>query len=428
MRNFDNSFMPQRFRLPEKDTRLFYEKPEWWAAFVKWAIIVVLLLGAAGFGATFALGKWKERKHRLEVAAQEARLRELETAKEREAKAAEANAEKAAREKAREEARAEKERARREKREAEEQRRADMEQKRIEMESRETGPRRISDLEKQQQTAGVRWWGKAEPPKFADRKEGDEYWCVFPSDRGETIIRVKVGADKTPAAVDLADGTGYLRPYERALLDEAVTQRPHLVLMDRAAWVRVPQHVLEKAAHLTVPKRTSFRPAEFLLGEDLYRLMRSHFRTNNRLERLECNVAMHWRDESHAPLTWTLQFDESLGSASLNHAIEDALQADLDAANGVASKKAAPKQAEKTESPEKQRASLTSRGTSLAGSQRTGRRLGENTKSLGGSSLSRQNQAEEVAAPREPERKEKVTRNDVQRVIDEGYLSASFVE
>ncbi len=420
MRNHDDNFLPQRFRLPEKDTRRFYEKPEWWVVFVKWAIIVVLFIGAIGFGTTFAMGKWKERKHRLEVAAQEARLREMEETKAREAKAAAQKAEKEAKEKARAEAKAEKERIRREKREAEEQRRAEAEQRRKELESREKGPRRVSDLEKQKQTAGVRWWGKGTPPKFADRRDGDEYWCVFPSDRGDTMVRVKVGPDKEkPASVDLAEGTGYMRAYEQELLDEAVEQRPHLVIMDQAAWVRIPAHMAEKAAHVTVPKRLSFRPAEVLMGEGLYQLVRSHFRSNNRLDRLDCNVEFHWRNETHPPITWRMKFDESLGSAKLNHAIEDVLQAELDAANRAAEKKRAARQPDRANS-------LSPRGNSLAGSSRSGRRLGENYKTLGGSD--RQDQRQEEAKANETPRQTRVAFSEVERVIDEGYLSASFAE
>ena len=425
MRNFNDSFMPQRFRLPEKDTRRFYEKPEWWVEFVKWGIIAVLLIGAAGFGISFAMGKWKERRQRLEAAAQEARLREHEEAKEREAKEAREKAEKEAREKARAEAKAEKERIRREKQEAEEKRRAEKEQRRLELASREKGPRHIADLEKKQETAGVRWWGKGEPPKFADRKEGDEYWCIFVSDSEETMVRVKVGADKNaPAAIELVDGEGYMRKFERELLDDAIAQRPHLVMMDRAAWVRPPAHMVEKAAHMSIPNNLPFRPAEVLLGERLYRILNNRFSSDNRLYRLICNVEFHWRGESHPPISWQLKFDEAIGSSKLYRAIEDALQAELDATNAAAAKKGSARQSEGLRAS----SGLSGGGTlggshsggGLAGGSRSGRRLGEGGGSSGGLSAKQERS--------EPPRKERVTRDDVQRVIEEGYLSASFAE
>ena len=440
MRNFDDSFMPQRFRMPEKDTRRFYEKPEWWIEFVKWGLIVSLLLGAAGFGISWASSKWKERQHRLEAAAQEARLRELEEAREREAKAAAAKAEKEAREKAK----AEKERQRREMREEQERQRAEKEEARRALAAREKGPRRISDLDKALQTAGVRWWGAGTPPKFAARKEGDEYWCVFPDSRGGTFVRVKVGADKdSPAAIELVDPEGYMRTYERELLDEAVATRPHLVFMDRAAWVRIPAQRIEASAHVTVPERTYFYPAEQLLGEDLYKMVRSQFRSNDRLERLNCNLEFHWRDETHPPVKWLLKFDESIGSMKLSRAIETELQAELDAKNAAEDAKAAAKRPDRGKSAAASSgfSSGSSRG-SLGGSARGslgggaggslgggsgGRRMGEGRSGgLSGSSQQSRETAEQKAA--EPPRKERVTRNDVQRVIVEGYLCASFAE
>jgi len=429
MRNYDDTPLPQRFpqrfRLPEKDTRRFYEKPEWWIVFVKWGIISVLLLGAAGFGVSFAMGKWKERKQRLEAAAQEERLREHEEAKVREAKEAREKAEKEAREKARAEARAEKERIRREKQEAEEQRRAEREQRRKELESREKGPRRVSDLEKQQQTAGVRWWGKGEPPKFASRKEGDEYWCVFTDGRTETMVRVKVGADKnTPAAIDLADGEGYMRPFERELLDEALAEKPHLVIMDRAAWVCLPQKVMEKAAHMSIPQQgNQFYPSEMLMGESLYRLVKNNFDTQNRLDRLDCNLEFHWRGEARTPLSWRLKFRETLSRSTMNTAIENTLQAEMDASYAATAKtkKAAAK-------PAKQHPTLASNSSSLAGGQRAGRRLGENYRSFDGKSSAQKTESVAEKQQEQTATKGRVTRADLQRATDEGFLSVSFAE
>lgn len=423
MGNYDDNFIPQRYRMPVKDTRRFYEKPEWWIVFVKWGIISVLLLGAAGFGASFAIGKWKERRLRLEAAAQEERLREHEEAKVREAKEAREKAEREAREKARAEARAEKERIRREKQEAEAQRRAEQEQRRKELESREKGPRRVSDLEKQQQTAGVRWWGKGEPPKFASRREGDEYWCVFTDGRSDTMVRVKVGADKAPAAIDLADGSGYMRPFERKLLDEAVAQRPHLVIMDRAAWVRLPQPVMEKASHMSVPQQGNlFYPSEMLMGESLYRLVKSNFDTQNRLDRLDCNMEFHWRGESRTPLSWRLKFRETLSRSTMNTAIENTLQAEMDASYAAATK------TRKAAKPAKQHPSLVSNGSSFAGGRRAARRLGENYRSFDGKSSAHKT---EPAAEKQQEQapiKGRVTHADLQRATDEGFISVSFAE
>lgn len=429
MRNYDDTPLPQRFpqrfRLPEKDTRRFYEKPEWWMAAVKWGIIAALLLGAVGFGVSFGMSKWKARKQRLEAAAQEERLREHEEAKKREAKEAREKAEKEAREKERAEARAEKERIRREKQEAEEQRRAEREQRRKELESREKGPRRVYDLEKQQQTAGVRWWGKSEPPKFASRKEGDEYWCVFTDGRNDTMVRVKVGADKnTPAAIDLADGSGYMRPFERELLDEAVAQKPHLVIMDRAAWVRLPQPVIERAAHVTIPQSNTIYPGETLLGESLFRLVKSAFDTNNRLDRLEFNLEFHWRGESRPPIAWKLRFNETLGRSKLNNAIESTLQAEMDASYAATAK------TKKSAKPEKQHPTLASNNSSFAGGPRASRRLGENYRSFDGKSSTQkaESRAEKQQDQSPSRERQRVTRADLQRATDEGYLSVSFAE
>lgn len=427
MRNYDDSPLPQRFpqrfRLPEKDTRRFYEKPEWWVEFVKWGIIAVLLVGAAGFGVSFAMGKWKERKQRLEAAAQEARLREHEEAKVREAQEAREKAEKEAREKARAEAKAEKERIRREKQEAEEKRRAEKEQRRLELASREKGPRHIAELEKRHETAGVRWWGKGEPPKFASRKEGDEYWCVFVTDKEETMVRVKVGADKNaPAAIELVDTEGYMRTFDLELLNDAIAQRPHIVMMDRAAWVRPPAYKLEKASHVSIPNRLPFRPAEELLGERLYSILNNRFSSDHRLDRLVCNVEFHWRGEAHAPISWQVKFDEAIGSSKLYRAIEDALQADINAT----AQKSAPRQQQKQQ-PEKQHPTLSQSGNTLAGGGRATRKLGDNYRSFGGGSSAQKKELDQ-GRQNEPARKDRVTRDDVQRVIEEGYLSASFVE
>ena len=158
-----------------------------------------------------------------------------------------------------------------------------------------------------------------------------------------------------------------------------------------------------------------FLPAEELLGESLFSLVKSRFGSDERLDRLDCTVELHWRNETHPPITWRLKFDEYLGSAKLTHAIEDVLQAELDAANAAAAKKSAARQ------PEKQHASL-------AGSARAGRRLGDNSRTTFGGPAAHRQEQEQKQRQAEPPRKDRVTRDDVQRVIDEGYLSASFAE
>ena len=424
MRNYrEDNILPQRFRMPEKDTRSFYEKPEWWVQFVKWGIVTVLMLGAAGFGASFAIGKWQDRRRRIAAEAQEARLREIEEEKVRAEKAAREKAAREAREKARAEANAERERLRREKMEEQAARNAEAERRRAELESREVGPRGMTDLVKKMQTAGVRWWGTGVPPKFAGRKAGDEYWCIFPEDRDATFVRVKVGDGGEPAAIEIVDATGRMREYGRELLEDAVAKRPHLVMMDRAAWVRVPQDSLDRAAHVSITDRFSFHPMETLLGENLYRLVRSNFRTNARLDRLGSKVEFHWRGETRKPLSWTIGYDDSLSSGKLYRAVEEAMQAELDAANAVQDKTAAA-----AKQPEKKKTSGLG-GPALSGSaSRSGRRLGENYGSLTGPSSGRRMQEQSAAGAKEAPRRERVADNDVRRVIDEGYLSASFAE
>ena len=434
MRNFDDSFMPQRFRMPEKDTRKFYEKPEWWVAFVKWGIVVVLLLGGIGFGASYAMGWLRARRERRAAEEQQARIAELESAKERERKEAQRKAEKEQRDRERAAAKAEKERVRKEKLEAEAQRQSEMEQRKKEVESREKGPRHVRELEKQLHTASVRWWGNAKPPDFSELREGDAYWFLFTNGGDDVMIRVKAGqGDGAPAAADLVDQDGYMRSYELALLADAMKQRPHVTMLGQNAWICPSGEQTKKAAHMKAPERSSFYPAEELLGKDAFRLVKNTFRSDGKLDNLECYVEFHWKDESRKPIKWNMKFERQFGWTTLRRAVEDILQADLDAANAAAGKAAEKTAAKAPENnPARKRSSLTMNTSSLSGgSSRGGRRLGENYgPSFGSSSSEKRTKAAEDGggSRREPERKTRVTGEDVQCVIDAGYLSVGFVE
>ena len=422
MRNDNEVYLPQRYRKPEKDTRIFYEKTEWWQAFVKWGIVAVLLTAGLAIGGTFCWSKYSAYRHRKATEAQAARLREIDEAKEREAREKIEREEREAKAKARAAEKAEKERQRQERLAAEEERKAAEEARQQELASREKAPRILGDLVRMLDTAGVRWWGSGTPPKFASRKPGDEYWCVFAAADSQTIVRVKVGeTNGVPAAIDISDGTGYFHSLDAELFERDVATKPHLVMMDRAAWIRLPKQQLERAAHTSVPDPFNYRAGETLVGEELYRIVRNSLHRGDRLAQMKADVEFHWRGEARAPIKWTFGFEENFQRVKLSRAIEEVLKAELAAKETRRSAAAA--------APEKKRSTLSMNGPSIApGGTRNARRLGDNYRALGGGTATTEKKPEAPAnAEPEPER-ERVTSDDIKRAMDEGYLCAKCAE